>query len=58
MRKNIDLPTQAIEVLDWLAEKDGRPTKNYIERVLIGHSNDYEEAYKKAKPKSLKPVKK
>lgn len=51
MRKNIDLPQESIKVLEYLAKKDNRSVKNYIERVLIGLAYDYEQEYKKQKSK-------
>jgi predicted DNA-binding protein len=36
-RKVINLPDEVLIVLDELAEADGRPIKNYIERLVINH---------------------
>jgi hypothetical protein len=47
--KILTLHTESIRVLEYLAKKDGRSVKNYMERVLIGHANDFEVEYKKSK---------
>ena len=36
-RKTINLPENVLVTLDELADADGSPVKNYIERLVINH---------------------
>jgi len=40
IRKEIHLNQDILKVLAKLANLDGRPIKNYMERVLVGHAKD------------------
>lgn len=46
--KIIKLHRDSLKVLEFLAQSEGRSVKNYMERVLTGHANDNEEAYKRS----------
>jgi hypothetical protein len=50
-KKIIEIPTWAIKFLDASAKADGRSTKNFIERLILGYVNDNTPA---AKSKSVK----
>lgn len=37
-RNEVNLPVEVIEILKSMADKDGRSLKNYMEKILIKHS--------------------
>lgn len=37
-RNEVNLPVDVIEILKSMADKDGRSLKNYMEKILIKHS--------------------
>lgn len=37
-RNEVNLPDAVIEILKKMADKDGRSLKNYMEKILIRHS--------------------
>lgn len=49
IRKDIHLPNEAIEILQAAADKESRTLKNYMEKVLVKHSEKVKNGLQQSK---------
>lgn len=49
IRKDIHLPGEVVEILQAAADKESRTLKNYVEKVLIKHSEKIKNGLQQSK---------